>query len=408
MRVAVLGAGLQGVAVALELARRGVDVDLFDQDEVPINRASLRNEGKVHLGLVYANDPSGATARSMLDGALSFGRLLERWTNGESAGVALSQPFRYLVARDSLLGADDLACHYAAVESDYLDRLRDDPSLQYLGTRPERLAAPLAGADLARVVSDVVAGGFVTAELAIDLPEFAACLRGAVTAAATATFHGGHRVRRVERTGTGFVVEGTGPAGTWSRRCDQVVNALWDGRLAVDATVGLTTGRRWVNRLKYRILVDLPPALWDGPSVTFVLGAYGDVVIYPGGVGYLSWYPVCMRGWSEELATPQHWDDACRGATPVEEAEVIAREALAEADAWYPGLADARPFAVDAGVIFAWGDTDISDRDSELHRRDDTGVLSVDGYHTVNTGKLTTAPVYAMDTAAAVLDEGAR
>ena len=64
-------------------------------------------------------------------------------------------------------------------------------------------------------------------------------------------------------------------------------------------------------------------------------------------------------------------------------------------------MAAATPIAVDAGVIFAWGATDISDRDSELHRRD-AGVESIDGYHSVNTGKLTTAPLFALDAADAV------
>jgi glycine/D-amino acid oxidase-like deaminating enzyme len=44
--VVILGAGLQGCCVALELALRGIGVFLLDQDEIPMNRASLRNEGK--------------------------------------------------------------------------------------------------------------------------------------------------------------------------------------------------------------------------------------------------------------------------------------------------------------------------------------------------------------------------
>ena len=54
--VAVLGAGLQGACVALELARRGYRVLLIDQSSGCMQRASLASEGKIHLGLVYAND----------------------------------------------------------------------------------------------------------------------------------------------------------------------------------------------------------------------------------------------------------------------------------------------------------------------------------------------------------------
>src|SRR5438094_60357 len=77
--VAVLGAGLQGTSIALELARRGIEVTLVERDPLALNRASLRNEGKIHLGLIYANEPSRATAFLQLHGALAFRSLLARW-----------------------------------------------------------------------------------------------------------------------------------------------------------------------------------------------------------------------------------------------------------------------------------------------------------------------------------------
>lgn len=49
---------------------------------------------------------------------------------------------------------------------------------------------------------------------------------------------------------------------------DHVVNALWDGRLAVDATLGLLPRRPWLHRFKYGIQFRRPagePAL---PTVT--------------------------------------------------------------------------------------------------------------------------------------------
>ena len=61
--IAIIGAGLAGCCAALELARRGHRVTLIEQDGVPMNRASLLNEGKIHLGLIYANDRTMETAR---------------------------------------------------------------------------------------------------------------------------------------------------------------------------------------------------------------------------------------------------------------------------------------------------------------------------------------------------------
>ena len=80
--------------------------------------------------------------------------------------------------------------------------------------------------------------------------------------------------------------------------------------------------------------------------------------------------------------------------------ERIARESLQALRAYYPALSDfhCKP-VVEGGAIFAWGDTDIDDPESELHRRDEIGPVLHGGYVSVNTGKLTTAPLFAAETA---------
>src|SRR5687768_7743031 len=113
--VAVLGAGLAGSATALELARRGARVALLDPDEIAVNRASLRNEGKIHLGLIYAKDSSLGTARMQLQGALSFRRFLSRWIGAAADRLRRSTPFIYAVASNSLLSPQELSTHYDAV-----------------------------------------------------------------------------------------------------------------------------------------------------------------------------------------------------------------------------------------------------------------------------------------------------
>ena len=50
---------------------------------------------------------------------------------------------------------------------------------------------------------------------------------------------------------------------------------------------------------------------------------------------------------------------------------------------------------VGGGVIFAWGASDIDDPASFLHTRATIGPESYGRYHTVNTGKFTTAPMFA-------------
>lgn len=78
-RIAVLGAGLQGACLALELAARGARVDLYERNGRCVDEASAHNEGKIHLGYVYAQDRSFDTARLMATGAICFETLLRRW-----------------------------------------------------------------------------------------------------------------------------------------------------------------------------------------------------------------------------------------------------------------------------------------------------------------------------------------
>jgi hypothetical protein len=207
----------------------------------------------------------------------------------------------------------------------------------------------------------------------------------------------------VRRTHGGFRVEGTCGGDGWRLDADQVVNALWEGRLAIDRDVGLDVPPGWVHRLKYRVIARLPDGFRDGPSLTIVLGRYGDVVVRPDGTAYLSWYPSGLRGWTQELEPPETWDAACRGIVASEQQEAIGRSILAALDTWYAGVGRAVPLQVDAGAIVAYGDTDVDDRNSGLHDRTRIGVTSVDGYHSVEPGKLTTAPMFSLVAANRVL-----
>ena len=54
---------------------------------------------------------------------------------------------------------------------------------------------------------------------------------------------------------------------------------------------------------------------------------------------------------------------------------------------------------ISGGVIFAWGDRDIDDPSSELHQRYDIGPKSWGRYHSVDTGKLTMAPLFGKQVA---------
>ena len=401
---AVLGAGIQGCCIALELARRGKRVALLDQDTQPINRTSIRNEGKIHLGFVYANEPSRSTAELVLNGALHFYPLLSRWMGDDISVLQPSTPFYYLVADDSLLNPDDLERHYQHVETTYHQFLLENPPLNYMGLRPNRLFRRLPAGDLARhFTASRFQGGFITEERAIDTAAVAHLMRQAIYDEPLISFVPSRTVKTVTRGPLGFYIEGVGPTGTWKIKAEQVVNATWESRQAIDQTMGITPEPNSLHRLKYRVLARLPDHLHTTPSVTMVLGRYGDVVIRPDHTVYLSWYPSALKGWSQDLLPPASWNEAVTGQVEPTVANAITQEILQAIDTWYPGIAQVTPYQTDAGIIFAHGQTDVDDTTSGLHTRAQVGVKSYDGYHSVSTGKYTTAPLFADQAANAVV-----
>src|SRR3954463_1718816 len=166
LRVAVIGGGIQGIGIALELSMRGASVDLFEKRDACLTQASVQNEGKIHLGFVYAKDRTLATARLMAEGALQFESILRRWFDGRAPTFPISSPFCYLVHRDSLVSVDELASYYAAV-TNIVREVAVRPGASYFGldacAAVERLPR-----DKSVFASDHVDAVFQTPEIALD------------------------------------------------------------------------------------------------------------------------------------------------------------------------------------------------------------------------------------------------
>ena len=192
----------------------------------------------------------------------------------------------------------------------------------------------------------------------------------------------------------GIRVLSEGQDGLCRDRFDHVVNALWDGRLALNEALGYRANRPWLHRLKYGVSFRLPEVK-PPPSVTFVLGPFGEVVTYGDGFIYLTWYPECLQAMCADV-TPPDWDTfppeplRSRILTGTFHALSAIVPSLRELDA--ERLPEA---SVKGGVIVAWGKTDIYDPASELHRRFEIGVTSQGRFHSVDPGKLTMAPYFA-------------
>jgi len=385
---------MQGSCIALVLADRGARVTLYDRNDALMTQAAVVNEGRMHLGYIYAADASLATARMMIQGGLAFAPFIERHLGLSPERLAASRPTTYAVHRDTQRPVDELAGYLASVHALVREALggRNDA---YFGI--DLAAAPRrwSGAERDKLFNgSLVLAAFDTPEIAIDpfilgqtVPERVKATPGIETRLQ-------RTVSAVEDHGTALRVVSDGPEGPARESYDHVVNALWDGRLRVDGTRGLQPSRPWIHRFKYGVRFRV--AAGDSlPTVAIMLGPFGDLVTYGQGMVYLNWYPTCLEGISHAVSPPE-WP-----RIPAEErrADVVAGTLHAMAEIILPlrGL-DARTLpdcTVQGGVIVAWGHTDIDDPASELHRRYEIGVTSSGRYHSVDPGKLTMTPYFA-------------
>ncbi|HEY6628593.1 MAG TPA: FAD-dependent oxidoreductase [Acidimicrobiia bacterium] len=391
VRVAVLGAGLQGSCLAMDLASTGFLVDLFDRNPACMTQASLHNEGKVHLGYVYGNDPSLRSARAMVEGAATFGPLLERWLEIPMSRLGRSAEFNYAVHRDSLLSPADFEVHLRRTHEIVVGRIAPG---DYFGLDlhqpPRRLRAPELENDYDPQVVQTV---HRTSEVSIDPRVLAQTVRDRIAA--------DHRITQVldtEVVGVGladdritveFIDRGTPAVADY----EYVVNALWDGRLVVDASAGLVPPNPWLFRVKHFLMLQSATARL--PSTTIVLGPFGDIVDYGQGAFYLSWYPSGLQGSSSGLEVPESLRSLPGEASHEMRAGIVAGLASITPRLLEVPVSDMDAAELSGGVIFAWGETDIDDPSSGLHSRFETGPMSVGRYHSVDTGKLTTAPLFA-------------
>jgi glycine/D-amino acid oxidase-like deaminating enzyme len=396
MRVAVLGGGLQGCCVALSLANKGVAVTLIDRNPHLLSRTAVANEGKIHLGYMYAADPSFSTARRMMQGALAFAPFMKRELGISVNDLSLSQPATYVVHRDSQHGVDEVHRYLDQTHALIQEAAASQMGAYFgidLGDKPRRRS----GAELAMDFDPQLAlAAFDTVEVAIDPKALAHAIRERIAQDRLIEVRLGTTVIDARERATGLeVTVATHDGRAETELFGEVVNALWDGRIALDAKLGFRPNRPWLHRLKYGVSFRIPDDLPRPPSATFVSGPFGEVVSYGNGLTYLTWYPTCLKDITGDLLPP-HWETY---PGEPERSEIIAGTLRAMA-AIVPSLAALQPddledLHVKGGAIVAWGSTDIYDPQSELHRRFEIGVTSVGAYHTIDPGKLTMAPFFA-------------
>ena len=385
---AVIGGGLQGICSALMLTRKGFQVKLFERTGSLMGRASLNNEGKIHLGFVYARDKTLRTAHHMIEAALYFaptienliGRKLEWLTN-------TSTPFVYGIHKDSSLDVDELAAYYAQLESAFHEKMNSlGTAFHYLGEQPGHIWEH--GQVTHSLDSQIITRQIQTSELAVDTVWLRSEMIEALHSVDVEIFTNSSvgRVQKVNQTWIAEVnyEESVGPF-------DIIVNCAWDGRLAIDHSSGFRNEEPELVRLKYGFLLDGTTRV---PSLTMTHGPFGDIVNFSkSNEVYISWYPHCMNYMETTTEIPDKIDAICNGNFDPDQIDSLFRNTRSVITSIAPELESLALKGVRVGTILGQGTTDISDLSSGLHKRLN-GIREVDkGYYSVFTAKYTSAPL---------------
>jgi len=387
-RVAILGAGIMGASLALMLARRGLDVFLFDREDSPVGRASRWNEGKIHLGYLYAAAPTTSTAQAMIPGGLAFGRIVSDLIGGDVCGHATREDDIFLVHRHSVVGVEAIRARFDAVDA--LIRGHAEAGA-YLADVSAARSRQLSRAELDEVSgSDDIVAGFEVPERSVDTQWVADRFGDALRAQEGLHLILGTTVRRVTRA------ECAG-AGRWrvigdpdlDVLFDFVVNALWEGRLEIDATAGLEPEHEWLHRYRLALFARTHAEV-KARSALVCVGPFGDLKNYNGRDFYVSWYPTGLvaQGNGVTLESPVP-------LTAQQERRFVA-DVIAGLGPLLPAtrrvLEAAESIDVRGGFVFASGSGSLADPGASLHRRDRFGVRRMGSYFSVDTGKYSTAP----------------
>ncbi|MZR31636.1 NAD(P)/FAD-dependent oxidoreductase [Sneathiella litorea] len=394
MRIAILGAGIMGSSLAILLARRGANVTLFEGGGAPMMGASRWNEGKIHLGYVYAGDPTLASARHVLSGGISFAPIVSEILQTDIRPYSTTEDDLFVLHQDSVVDKaefkgflkklDEIAGSHPDA-GDYFGNLSGYSSLELTTKEIEPIANP-----------ETTVSAFRVPERSVQTEVIAGLYCAAL---------GNDKKITLE---TGCTVTNVSPQdmdnGSWSVTCDtadgkktfeefdSVINALWHGRMDIDAKVGIPPSGTWSNRYRVSLFAKTNRVV-KTPSAFVAVGAFGDVKNYDDRSFYLSWYPAGLLLDSIDVL-PKTPDPLT-----VEQKNIITenvRSGLATvligADEIFDAAQDIR---VEGGFVFAQGRGSIAERSSTLHSRDKFGITRKGRYYSIDTGKYSSAPELA-------------
>jgi hypothetical protein len=92
-----------------------------------MTRASMNQEGKIHMGFVYSNDQTYKTGEKILFDAMNFSYCMEKLLNKKLDWKnSTSKEFLYLVPKSSLVSEKELDLYFEHLQQTYIKIINDE------------------------------------------------------------------------------------------------------------------------------------------------------------------------------------------------------------------------------------------------------------------------------------------
>lgn len=386
LRIAIAGGGAAGVGTALELAKAGYKVDLYEKGKALLSATSNKTPGRAGHGYHYIHKE---TSKLYLKATIE---VIKRYPDclighGQPATHYLRHGLYCIMKQknelpealsqfSSIYPKEKILENYSFIKEYYRELVAEDPSNEIFGP-PDDFYKILSEAEKETyresINFDIVDTIIDTREELLNWPKLRLKLIDEVTTHPNIAVHLRSTIDNPEQKskGLGFAFKVNGK----NEDADIFINATWERIEALNQKISVhMEPESRTNRLKTILTLELPKHLQEHPSVFFCMGPHAMVSNMGNGKVMSTYAQVTNVSSSTGLSLSREASDCLDGKVDFSEEMKAANAIIDGVSQYFPPMSKARLIDKNYGVIKTRGTVDLFDPASAVNKREEIGV----------------------------------
>lgn len=374
MVIDIIGGGVAGCGVAMELARRGYFVNIIESQEELLMGSSNATPCRLSLGFHQAMDYD--TAVKCLKTSIGVIKKYPGFKIIDRLDSAYLRRSHYFITKDSFLNADKALILFESLRDCYRQMIQEDSSNEVFG-HPDEFFKVLDLKDYEDLVdTERVALALDTVECTLDWVRFRKHLIDQITSHPNIRVQLGFEVHNATKSGDGYtlVVRDKHTSYHHTRKSHFVINSSWQNIEYINRLSGFHETLNRSQRTKVMVQVMLPKALQSASSMFFGMGPHCCFTNLGDGTGYLTYEPVTNIEVNDGIQLSKK-STSLITRSPDAESKVFGDLIIEEVGKYIHGMEQAVFMDAKFGVVKTYGPSaDIYSKDSQIHKRTDNGI----------------------------------